>query len=53
MKKADKSGARWAVIVGEDEYAAGEITLKPLRGDGEQQRIARATLADTLAALIN
>ncbi|MCC1497300.1 histidine--tRNA ligase [Alcanivorax sp. 1008] len=52
MKKADKSGARWALIVGEDELAAGEITLKPLRGDSEQQRIARAALADTLAAQI-
>jgi histidyl-tRNA synthetase len=52
MKKADKSGARWALIVGEDELAAGEISLKPLRGDGEQQRIARSALAETLAALM-
>jgi histidyl-tRNA synthetase len=39
MKKADASGARFAVIIGDDEAAAGEVTLKPLRGSGEQQRI--------------
>src|SRR5690554_196326 len=53
MKKADKSGARWALIIAEDEHAAGEITIKPLRGEGEQQRISQASLADTLATLIN
>jgi histidyl-tRNA synthetase len=53
MKKADKSGARWALIVGEDELAADEISLKPLRGDGEQQRIARSALASTLTSLIS
>jgi histidyl-tRNA synthetase len=39
MKKADASGARFAVIIGDDEAAAGEVTVKPLRGGGEQQRI--------------
>jgi histidyl-tRNA synthetase len=52
MKKADKSGARWALIIGEDEHAAGEVTIKPLRGEGEQQRISQAMLADALLALI-
>jgi histidyl-tRNA synthetase len=36
MKKADASGARFAIILGDDEVAAGKITLKPLRGGGEQ-----------------
>ena len=40
MKKADASGAAFAVIIGDDEAQAGEVTLKPLRdGDNEQQRI--------------
>ena len=39
MKKADTSGARFAVIIGEDEVAAGEITLKPLRVAAEQARL--------------
>jgi len=45
MKKADASGARQAVIVGEDEAAAGEVSLKPLRETGEQRRVAIAELA--------
>lgn len=52
MKKADKSGARWALIVAEDELANNEISLKPLRGDGEQERIGRSELADRLAVLM-
>jgi histidyl-tRNA synthetase len=42
MKKADASGARFALIIGDDEAAAGEVGLKPLRGGGEQQRLALA-----------
>jgi histidyl-tRNA synthetase len=39
MKKADTSGARYAVIVGDDEAAAGQVTVKPLREQAEQQRL--------------
>jgi len=39
MKKADRSGARFALILGDDEAKAGEITLKPMLGGGEQQRL--------------
>ncbi len=38
MKKADRSGARFAAILGDDEAAAGEISLKPLLQAGEQIR---------------
>ena len=38
MKKADRSGARFAAILGDDEAAAGEISLKPLLQVGEQKR---------------
>lgn len=38
MKKADRSGARYAAILGDDEAAAGEISLKPLLQTGEQKR---------------
>jgi histidyl-tRNA synthetase len=37
MKKADASGAKYAVILGDDEVAARNVTLKPLRGDAEQR----------------
>ncbi len=40
MKKADKSGAKIALIIGEDEVAQGVVTVKPLRAEGgEQQRV--------------
>jgi histidyl-tRNA synthetase len=40
MKKADASGARFAIILGDDEVAAGKLSVKPLRGAGEQQLLA-------------
>ena len=44
MKAADRSGARWAVIVGEDELAAGTILVRPLREAGDQMSIPRNEL---------
>jgi histidyl-tRNA synthetase len=44
MKVADRSGAEQAVIVGDDELAAGTIVVKPLRGGGPQLTIPRSTL---------
>jgi histidyl-tRNA synthetase len=40
MKKADASGARFAIILGDDEVACGKVTLKPLREPGEQSLLA-------------
>ena len=37
MKAADRSGAAFAVIVGESERDAGTVIVRPLRGGGEQQ----------------
>jgi len=39
MKKADASGAAFAVIIGPDELAKNEAGLKDLRGTGEQKSI--------------
>jgi histidyl-tRNA synthetase len=39
MKKADASGASYAVIIGPDELAKNEAQLKDLRGTGNQQAI--------------
>jgi len=40
FKKADASGARFALIFGADEVAQGQVTLKALRdGQGEQKRL--------------
>ena len=52
MKKADASGARVALIVGEDELRAGEVSLKPLRRAEAQQRVARARVAQALAEML-
>ena len=49
MKKADKSGANFALIIGSDEMTAGEVTVKPMRGDGEQQRLSNAGLSEWLS----
>ena len=38
MKKADASGARYALIIGDDEVASRKVTVKSLRG-GEQQAL--------------
>jgi histidyl-tRNA synthetase len=40
MKKADASGARVAVILGDDEANAGEMTVKPLREGTAQARVS-------------
>jgi histidyl-tRNA synthetase len=53
MKKADASGAEFAVIVGESELAQGAVALKPLRADaaagaGEQRIVPLDRLADEL-----
>jgi histidyl-tRNA synthetase len=44
MKKADKSGARVALIWGEDEVAAKSVTVKSLRAP-EGERAAQVTVA--------
>ncbi len=53
MKVADRSGAPFAAIIGEDEVANGEVTLRDLRGDTGQQRIALADLAEHVARLLS
>jgi histidyl-tRNA synthetase len=40
LRKADKSGARFALIVGEAERLAGQASLKPLREDSPQELVS-------------
>ena len=47
MKVADRSGADFAVIIGDDELACGVLTLRDM-GDGSQQRIEAGSLVDEL-----
>jgi histidyl-tRNA synthetase len=50
FRKADRSGALLALVLGDAEMAAGRAGLKPLRGGGEQQDIPRDRIAAELAA---
>jgi len=58
MKKADKSGARVALIWGEDEVAAQTVSVKPLRDTGGegvralQQTVPVEKLQETLCAVL-
>jgi len=56
MKRADASGAAYAVIVGDDEAAVREVTVKTLRGEGggneegsgPQRRVGIDELAESI-----
>ena len=49
FKRADKSGAAWALVYGDAEVANNQVTLKPLRAEAEQQTITDAELESFLA----
>lgn len=48
MKRANRSGARHMLIVGDDELAAGEVTVKEM-ATSRQRRAARGAVAAALA----
>lgn len=52
MKRADKSQARFALILGENELERGEIGLKPLREGSEQITLPINQLAAQLTTLL-
>ena len=52
FKKADASGARFALIFGSDEMARGAVTVKSLRdGDGQQVEQPLASIDQWAATL--
>ena len=48
MKAADKSGAKIALIVGEDEVEKGVVTIRDLRGEEGQEEIASDSIIANL-----
>tara|TARA_R110000851_G_scaffold98223_3_gene212689 strand:+ start:27552 stop:28826 length:1275 start_codon:yes stop_codon:yes gene_type:complete len=52
MKRADKSGAQFALIIGENELASNQVAIKPLRTNNEQQLVTRSELVTKIAELI-
>jgi histidyl-tRNA synthetase len=51
FKKADASGARFALIFGADEVAQGQVAVKPLREGGGQVLQSLAEVASWAASL--
>ena len=49
LKRADKSNAEFALVIGEQEIADGRAGLKPLRSAEDQESVAFDALAETLA----
>jgi histidyl-tRNA synthetase len=52
MKKADKSGAQFALILGDEELQRGVITIKKLREESFQQAVDIQALPEFLSAII-
>ena len=52
FKRADRSGAELALVIGDEEAARGEVTLKPLRAEGEQQTVTRQDIVPHLRELL-
>jgi histidyl-tRNA synthetase len=52
MKRADASGAAVAVIIGDEEAAAGEASIKPLREERAQFRVALEKISDAVSDLL-
>ncbi|MEL7535704.1 MAG: histidine--tRNA ligase [Pseudomonadota bacterium] len=51
LKRADKSGAPWALIIGENELNEQRFGLKPLRSDDGQQTVDETQLINLLTSL--
>ncbi|MHB8378947.1 MAG: His/Gly/Thr/Pro-type tRNA ligase C-terminal domain-containing protein [Acidimicrobiales bacterium] len=53
MKVADKSGARLALLVGREELAAGEVTIRDLRSQDFAQTQPRVALSEIVSTVAN
>ena len=52
FKRADKSGADYALVMGDDEVSQGVLLLKPLRSKAEQEVLPVQDVANRLAELL-
>ncbi len=50
LKAADRSGARVALLVGPEDLATATVILKPLRSDGDQQRVPVTGVVEAVRA---
>jgi histidyl-tRNA synthetase len=52
FKRADRSDARVALVMGDDEADSGQVILKPLRGEGEQEVLSQEQAATRLGEML-
>jgi len=48
MKRADRSGAELAIIIGDEETSSGTVVIKPMRSGDEQVTISAAEAVDQI-----
>lgn len=53
FKRADRSGARWALVLGDEEVGRGEVRLKVLQQQAEESTVALAPVAAIVERLLN
>jgi histidyl-tRNA synthetase len=53
MKSADRSGAAFVLIIGDDEVASDSVTIRDLRGDTGQETVARVAAVAIVAARLS
>ena len=52
FKRADKSGAEFAIVLGDDEVARGVVALKALRRESAQEECAVSKVSERLGVLL-
>jgi len=52
MKRADKSGAQWAILLGDDEVARGVVAVKALREESAQEECPADRINERLGVLL-
>ncbi len=53
LKRADKTGAKVALLLGSEEAEQQQVTVKPLRGDHEQITVELGALSDTISSMLD
>ena len=52
FKRADRSGAQWALVLGDEEVSSGQVRLKPLQQQAEECTVALAPVAAIVEKLL-
>ena len=52
FKRADRSGAQWALVLGDEEVSSGQVRLKPLQLQAQECTVALAPVAAIVEKLL-